>query len=235
MDLFRVDLTARETLRIDLDAFEIGSNLDAFVRIFDQSGNPVLDPLTGLPITSDDRRGPLEYARRDPFLEFVPAASGTYYIGVSGVNYRNGKYNADDNIAYDPTLPGSGVESGTTGFYQIEISFGRSTHADYVLYDENGDSNLFRDQGQILIFGNTITDSSQYGIVSAAGQREGQEGDIPHMGPVRKTPKLNTEDLVPGVVISNNVLAYNNQGGIRFAGDTNPALSKPLRCRLAAS
>ena len=35
VDLFRVDLTARETLRIDLDAFEIGSNLDAFVRIFD--------------------------------------------------------------------------------------------------------------------------------------------------------------------------------------------------------
>ena len=151
----------------------------------------------------------------------MPATSGTYYIGVSGVNYQNGKYNADDNIAYDPTLPGSGLESGTTGFYQIEISFGRATHADYVLYDENGDSNLFRDQGQVLIFGNTITDSSQYGIVSAAGDRDGQEGDVPHIGPVRMTPKLNTESLVPGVVIANNVLAYNNQGGILFAGDPN--------------
>ena len=113
------------------------------------------------------------------------------------------------------------MESGTTGFYQIEISFGRSTHADFILYDEKGDSNLFRDQGQILIQGNTITDSLQYGIVAAAGARDGQDGDVPRMGPVRMTPKLNTDNLVPGVVIENNVLAYNQSGGIRFAGDTN--------------
>ncbi|MCU0979611.1 MAG: PPC domain-containing protein [Pirellulaceae bacterium] len=220
VDLFRVDLTARTTLRIDIDAFEIGSNLDAFVRIFDQNGNPVLDPFTGLPITSDDDAGPVEFRNRlDPYLEFVPQQSGTFYIGVSGFN----------NVAYDPARPGSGVESRTTGFYQIEISFGRSTHADYVLYDEQGDSNLFRDQGQILIFGNTVTDSSQYGIFSTAADRQGQDLDIPRMGPVRKTPKLNTEDLVPGVVIANNVLAFNGNpttgagGGIYFAGDTNPA------------
>jgi len=214
VDLFRVDLAARQVLRIDVDAFEIGSNLDAYLRIFDQNGNEVA--------FSDDARGPLEFARFDPYFEFEPVQSGTYYIGVSGVNYRNGKYNADDNIAYDPTRPGSGVESGTTGFYQIEISFGRSTHADFILFDERGDSNLFRDQGQVLIFGNMITDSAQYGIVSAAARREGQDSDIPRMGPVRNTPKLNTESLAPGVVIMNNVLAYNTQGGIRFAGDTNP-------------
>jgi len=223
VDLFRVDLTSGATLRIDLDAFEVGSELDAHVRIFDAAGNPAINALTGLPAVSDDAVGPLEFARLDPFLEFVPLRSGTYYIGVSGNGWRNGKYNADDNIAYDPTVVGSGVESGTTGFYQIEVSFGRSTHTDLIRYDEKGDSNLFRDQGQILIQGNTITDSLEYGIRAEAGARSGQDGDLPHLGPVRMTPKLNADNLVPGVVVANNVLAYNQNGGIRFAGDANPA------------
>ncbi len=159
----------------------------------------------------------------------MPLRSGTYYIGVSGNGWRNNKYNADDNIAYDPTVEGSGVESGTTGFYQIEISFGRSTHADLIQYNEKGDSNLFRDQGQILIQGNTITDSLEYGIRAEAGDRDGQQLDVPHMGPVRMTPKLNTDNLVPGVVIENNVLAYNQSGGIRFAGDANLAVGQPVQ------
>ncbi|MCH5376960.1 MAG: PPC domain-containing protein, partial [Planctomycetes bacterium] len=202
VDVFEVSLSAGVPLRVDVDANEIGSELDSVLRIFDSAGNQVA--------FSDDDPAPGEYLRRDPYLLFQPATSGTYYIAVSGYA----------NVAYDPHVEGSGVE-GDTGFYNIEITYGASTGSDFVLYDERGDSNLFRDQGQLLIQANTITDSSGYGIVAAAGLRDGQNGDIPHSGPVRMTPKKNDGNLAPGVVIANNVLANNAIGGIRFAGDPN--------------
>ncbi|HPM79830.1 MAG TPA: GEVED domain-containing protein, partial [Candidatus Anammoximicrobium sp.] len=209
VDLFEVALSAGETLRVDVDAHEIGAPLDAILRMFDRDGNELA--------ISDNDAAPGEFLRLDPFLEYTPAVAGTYYIGVSGL----------DNRSYDPQIEGSGSE-GNTGFYQIEITFGASTGSDFVLYDRQGDSNLFRDQGQILIHGNTITNSAGYGIDVAPGARDGQDGDIPHAGPVRNTPKLNAGNLVPGVVIANNIVAYNGDsatgqgGGIRFAGEVNP-------------
>ena len=159
-------------------------------------------------------------------MEFRPTVSGVFYVGVSGIDGRNATF-PDDNMRYDATLEGSGIVSGTTGFYQIELTYGESTGADFIIYDERGDENLFRDQGQILIQGNTITDSLGYAITVTAGTRDGQGGDLPHPGPVRNTPKLNTENVLPGVVIANNVLAFNGDsttgqgGGIYFAGDQN--------------
>ncbi len=209
VDLFEVALPAGETLRVDVDANEIGSPLNAVLRIFDGEGNELA--------VSENDPAPGELPRFDPFLEFTPSVAGRYYLGISG----------SDNRSYDPQIEGSGSE-GETGFYQLEITFGASTGSDFVMYDERGDSNLFRDQGQILIRGNTITNSAGYGIVVAPGTRDGQDGDIPHSGPVRNTPKLNAGSLVPGVVIANNVLAYNGNsntgqgGGIRFSGEVNP-------------
>jgi len=183
VDLFRVDLTTDDTLRIDVDAYEIGSELDAYLRIFDAAGNEVA--------FRDDATGPLEYARFDPFLEFVPRVPART-TSVSAASGGERRLQRGRQHCLRSHGGGQRRRSGTTGFYQIEVSFGRSTHADYVLYDEKGDSNLFRDQGQILIQGNTITDSLQYGIVAAAGSRDGQDSDLPHMGPVRMTPKLET-------------------------------------------
>ena len=127
----------------------------------------------------------------------------------------------------DPMRPGSGVESGTTGFYQIEITFGRATACRLsCCTTSSGDSNLFRDQGQFLIFGQH-DHGFRRSTESSPPRRspDGQDGDIPHMGPVRKTPKLNAEDLVPGVVIANNVLAFNgNPPRAKGAGSTLPAI-----------
>jgi VCBS repeat-containing protein len=225
VDLFQVSLAAGDTLLIDIDASKIGSELDAYLRVFDATGAPVINPLTNLPYASDDDVAPGELPRLDPYLEFTAPASGVYYLGISGVNLVNGKYNADDNIAYDPLVPGSGVVSGTTGFYEIKLTFGAPTGTDMILYHDIGDSNQFRDQGQLLIEGNTILQSAQYGIKAQAGNRTGQDGDIPHTGPVRNLPKLNAENLTPGVVIVNNVLAGNQTGGILFAGDPNANLA----------
>lgn len=90
-----------------------------------------------------------------------------------------------------------------------------------------GDENTVRDQGQILIFSNTITNSSRYGVEVLPGDRDqpfvptppGALPNNPHQGPVRNLDELNVDGLVPGPVISNNVLAFNGLGGVLFSGD----------------
>lgn len=88
-----------------------------------------------------------------------------------------------------------------------------------VTYTDKGDSNLRREQGQVIIHSNTISTSLGYGILIAPGGRS-TEGK-PHAGPVRVTRELNLNNLVPGVVVANNLLTYNNLGGISFSGDQN--------------
>ena len=88
-----------------------------------------------------------------------------------------------------------------------------------VVWDDKGDSNTVRDQGQVIIHSNTISGSLQYGIVVDAGART-PEGK-PHAGPVRVTRQTNNKNLVPGVVVTNNLITRNNLGGVLFSGDPN--------------
>ena len=92
-----------------------------------------------------------------------------------------------------------------------------------------GDSNLFREQGQVIIHSNQISNSASWGILSDDGLRDPAEGNSAHMGPVRNLGELNTERLVPGVTISNNLLFGNLGGGIRFSGtNTLPTGAVPF-------
>lgn len=107
---------------------------------------------------------------------------------------------------------------GSTGSYEIEIQRpSNSGGLKLERYEGRGDANLFRDQGQLVIRDNTITDSSGYGIVVQAGARTADGASYP--GPVRNLAAVNTARLAPGVVVENNVLAFNQGGGIRFSGD----------------
>ena len=98
-----------------------------------------------------------------------------------------------------------------------------------VIHDYTTDQNQFRDQGQILIQANIVTDSMGYGIAADAGQRDRSDlvpraGDLPHSGPTRNTQELNSDRLAVGPVIMNNVIARSGSGGILFSGDpTNAA------------
>ncbi len=90
--------------------------------------------------------------------------------------------------------------------------------------EDQGDGERERPQGQILLVGNTVTDSAQFGIVAAAGGRNqqgigGDVGDRPYPGAPINLPTPNTSRLAPGVVIVNNIVATNGAGGIRIAGD----------------
>ncbi|MFV1964650.1 MAG: GEVED domain-containing protein, partial [Pirellulaceae bacterium] len=204
VDLFRVDLFRSELIRIDVDAEDIGSDLDAILRVFDVAGNELA--------SSNNRAAPGEFAGRDPYLEFTAPTSGAYYVGVSG--WGNG--------SYDPNVESSGVD-GSTGFYQLEVTFGASGRADFILFDEPGDSNLRREQGQILLQANRIFDSEEFGILVDAGNRNAGTDSTPHAGPVRALLELNTDNQAPGVVITNNLIVGGLQGGIHFSGETRPA------------
>jgi VCBS repeat-containing protein len=210
VDLFHLQLERGESVRIDVDADEIGSELDSSLRVFDINGMQLA--------FSDDDQAPGEFVRLDPFLQFVAPETGDYFVGVSAFN----------NASYDPNVEGSG-NNGQTGFYQIEITFGAASRADFLLFDDKGDSNLERDQGQILIHSNRIANSASFGIVVDAGPRDGgtnSDGEVnstPHMGPVRNLFELNTDNLATSVVIENNVLFGNQLGAIRFSGETRPA------------
>ena len=97
-----------------------------------------------------------------------------------------------------------------------------------ILFDGIGDENLHRDQGQIIIHSNIISNSSNFGLLIDSGRRI--RGDLselgatnPHHGPVINFDSTNNERLAPGPVISNNVIASSGAGGILFSGDTNIA------------
>lgn len=90
--------------------------------------------------------------------------------------------------------------------------------------EDHGDSEIERPQGQILLVGNTVTDSRDFGIVASAGTRDqsaigGGVADRPYPGAPINLPTPNTSRLAVGVVIVNNIVASNGAGGIRVTGD----------------
>ncbi|HUU85066.1 MAG TPA: SBBP repeat-containing protein [Phycisphaerae bacterium] len=91
VDLYKFVLSAAGTVLVGVDAQVYGSGLDAYLRLFNASGQELKK--------DDDTNG------RDPFISTY-LSPGTYYFGVSG--YAN-RY-------YSPNSAGSGI-SGSTGFY----------------------------------------------------------------------------------------------------------------------
>ncbi|MFO0410742.1 MAG: hypothetical protein ACK50R_03795, partial [Planctomycetota bacterium] len=110
--------------------------------------------------------------------------------------------------------------------------------------EDAGDANIFRDQGQLIISGVAVTQSSNYGINLIPAPRDlsdrfinmdqistqpfatrqvpmsTEAGTRPYPGSVRNMITLNNSRLAPGAVIVNNILAGNSSGGIRVGGDS---------------
>lgn len=196
VDMFEMQLSAGETITIDVYARRAGSTLDSVLRVFDAAGQEIA--------FNDDFNG------LDSYLEFTAPTSGRYFVGISGFW----------NYFYSPLVAGSGftpVGGFSVGDYELRISGGLGGFR-VLEATGKGDSNVARDQGQLLIQSSAISNSAQFGILSDAGTRDGS-GNAPHLGPVRVTRELNASGLAPGVTITNNILARNGQGGIHISGD----------------
>jgi hypothetical protein len=89
-----------------------------------------------------------------------------------------------------------------------------------------GDSNREREQGVIIIEQSQFAFNSDHGVVLASGETatiNGAETNSIVRYP-RNLQELNTEQLRPGVVVRSNVIAYNDDGGLRIEGIGNANL-----------
>jgi hypothetical protein len=204
VDVFHIELLEADTVLIDVDAFTIGSGLDTYIRVFDSNGFEVEN-------NNDDDE------TTDSFLEFTAPLSGEYFVGVS----------ANFNRFYDPNIEASGASGFSEGNYQISISpFGSvgGSLASLQHFDDVGDSNRERPQGQVLIHSNSISNSSNFGVQVQPGARDRSDivplaGQNPDPGAPRILAIENSHRWVPGVSISNNIISGSGDAAIQFAGD----------------
>ena len=115
VDMFRFSVVDGQRVSIDVDNAP-GSSLDAWMRLFDSSGNQF--------DVSDDDVGPEpEYSTHEPYLEYTFDRAGDYYVGIS----------AYGNSGYDP-VSGANDSSGGTGEYTITVTTATSSQS-FMLYD----------------------------------------------------------------------------------------------------
>ncbi len=138
------------------------------------------------------------------------------------------------------------LASGELGFRNVSFNFGSGNHTFTWVYDYTNssvtaglnsafiddirllqggtglgaDKNRQRPQGMFIIDSNSVRDSQTVGINIQPGAVQGgpAPSGLPHPGSMVNFPLLNTERLVPGVVVQNNIVTGRN--GVRFAGDT---------------
>ncbi|QDV27539.1 GEVED domain-containing protein [Aureliella helgolandensis] len=88
-----------------------------------------------------------------------------------------------------------------------------------IVSNGTGAQNRERPQGQIVINGTRVSNSTDFGIDIAAAPRD-PVTNAPLTGSPRNTVTLNQERLAPGAVVMNSELLFNGQGGISVSGDT---------------
>jgi hypothetical protein len=168
-----------------------GMRLDSILQIFAPNGTVVA--------TNDNGTAPGETPNGDSYLEFTPTTSGVYTVKVSS--------------KFTPFFDGYvTLFATTTPPSALDVR---------VNNDRYGDNNQVRDQGEIILDGNRVSSSANWGILIDDSARD--NGGAPHQSPPRVLREINTQHLVPGVVVMNNVVSNNGFGGIRYSGSTNAA------------
>ncbi|PNY35518.1 hypothetical protein C2E31_18645 [Rhodopirellula baltica] len=151
-----------------------------------------------------------------PTMTVNTNAGGTFSFPLfAALQFRDsdfGEYALNIRPADDPT------SVGDDDVIMVDYQFGIS------------DANRVEDQGQIVISSNFIQDSSGTGINAVSNTRGSRlvvSGNtitpdaLPEPGSARLLRNQNTDSLIPGVVISNNVISNSGTSGINFGGDVN--------------
>lgn len=224
-DIVKIFLNEGDTIDVDLDAvgWALGTQLTTpRLEIFDNDIN-LLD--------SSDLHDASAPGKTQPgaFIGgFEAPASGFYYVRVSSTAFPS--FFADEGFGeYQLTIrPSTVVSNGATIDRHVLM-------VDYHL--DRGDTNRVRDQGQYIIESNFVSDFASAGIRANFGN------NLPNLGPgtridgtrlddrpggVALLRNDNTQRLLPGSVISNNVIIAGAGGtGIEFSGEAVPAGQAP--------
>jgi hypothetical protein len=233
----RVDLgnwAGEADLRLRID-FSTAGSFDSSQR--DANGNP-LNQFNGLANDTGD----LTSAERGQRNNYEGFYVDDFIVGfaergemVTGAATGQTDFFTTPSAPVSPQVPFQNLQ----GQYQLEIRRGteygvlpskiKSDVAIVGTVDTNanltaanglrGDSNHLREQGQFIIEGNLISNAGTYGI-SIDAARDGST-NAPNPGAVLATAAPNSARLVPGVVVTNNVLANSGTAGILFSGEAN--------------
>ena len=112
IQMFKISVTAGQTVYFDVDHQNKNNSFNSYMRIFDEYGNEVA--------YNDNNRAPGESNSKEPYIEYTFTVGGTYYIGISSSGNNN----------YDPQ-DYEGDDSGkTTGFYTLSIGECRANDED---------------------------------------------------------------------------------------------------------
>ena len=184
----------------DVDQTELADSLD-------------FNPLDGSDPNNPFATVPFEELAIEARIDgFVAPQSGHYFVAVSSIG----------------RLFGSVQPRGLIGQYQLTVRPSGTVTSEPVAVEyhlEGGDTNVFRPQGQIVIESNFISDFAATGVRAtySGDQIPGRPIDSPlqlQPGGAATLRNQNTARLLPGTVITNNVIIASQGTGVEFSGIT---------------
>lgn len=209
---------------VDGDTFELSNGFETLTFEFNDATVPALTTATAPGNVAIDYRifdTPAFVA--DHIRHAINSGSVRSVLGIQATSRSGLLYDASDPVIL---LHGYAAADnlGSSIFASPHLT-GMITGGDANLGEDNGDSNLRRDQGVFIVDSNIVSFSSGAAIdVSAGPQQAGNkvpnEGDRPKPGAVQHLPSTSTEKLVHGAVVQNNLLISNGDG-IVLRGDPN--------------
>ncbi len=151
---------------------------------------------------------------------FVAPTSGYYFVSVGTAQ-----------------LASSFLLNSGFGEYQLTVRPGSAVPRDVIMVDyhlERGDANRFRDQGQYIIESNFIRDFANVGINATFNTGQADNDANFSSVPIDRRPGAavtlrnpNTERMLPGTVISNNVVIASTGTAIVYSGETAAGGNSP--------
>jgi hypothetical protein len=217
-DIVKIYLRSGDVIDLDLDT--VGWNLGTnFVSPVMGLFSEVAGAAPQLLVSTTLAAAPGE-SNVSAFVDnFTAPRSGYYYVVVASQT-------ADSYGEYQLNIrPGDVVSNGVPVARDVLM-------VDYHL--GKGDTNVFRDQGQFIIDSNFITDYSTAGIRASFGNPANDDDALFTNTPLDRRPgsaatlnSPNLQRLLPGTVISNNLLVSSAGTGISFSGEVAAAGDSP--------
>jgi hypothetical protein len=191
---------------VDGDKFVVGDGVHNLTFEFDDNGSvtngdiavPFQPYVAGM--TAAD--SPLTVASN--ILRKLSASNGTSFSVLASIQGWTG-------IGTSPSTTGNVID--LQGAQHVDTSGAKEVGV--LKFTNQGDTAIVRSQGEVIIANNRITNATEAGIVVEPAIRG------PQMQVASTLPVLNTQNLVPGIVIENNIIDTAGVVGIQFGGDPN--------------
>ncbi len=212
VDVVKIFLNAGDVIDVDLDTigWTLGSTFeDPLLEIYqDVDGVPTLIPTALVARVAGENNDGAS------IVGFVAPASDHYYVRISAV---------------PSPFFGLGIEN--FGDYQLTVRPSTAVARDVLMVDYHfgtGDENRFRPQGQLIIESNFISDFATAGVRALFDPGIANVDNDTNFAssPLDRRPgsaatlrNPNTDRLLPGTVIANNVVIASQGTGVIFSGE----------------